>query len=299
MMSRVEQIPSKPVRTTEIITSVTQMQQRSLELRAAGQTIAFVPTMGYLHEGHLSLLRNARQRGAVLVLSIFVNPTQFGQGEDLGSYPRDLSRDTAMAESVGTDIVFAPDAAEMYPRGYATYVEVEGLTETLCGAARPGHFRGVTTVVSKLFAIIQPHVVCFGQKDFQQLAVIRRMSEDLNLPVEIVGLPIVRETDGLAMSSRNVYLDADQRRQALVLSRAIAAARRLAADGETSVAAILAVVRQLIEQVPLARVDYVEICHQFSLERQVQVDADSVLLLAVFLGQTRLIDNGHLHEKTA
>lgn len=298
-MSRVEQMQPKPVRTTEIINSVTQMQQRSLELRLAGQTIAFVPTMGYLHEGHLSLLREGRRRGDILILSIFVNPTQFGQGEDLGSYPRDLSRDTAMAESVGTDIIFAPDATEMYPRGYATYVDVEGLTETLCGAARPGHFRGVTTVVSKLFSIVQPHVACFGQKDFQQLAVIRRMSEDLNLPVEIVGLPILREADGLAMSSRNVYLDADQRRQALVLSQALAAARRLVARGEKDVATIIAAVRQLIASAPAARVDYIEVCHQFSLERQRQVDADSVLLLAVFIGQTRLIDNGRLHVAAA
>jgi len=280
----------------EIITSVSMMQQNCLKLHRAGEKIAFVPTMGWLHEGHLSLLREGRRRGDVLVLSIFVNPTQFGANEDLESYPRDLSRDAALAESVGTDLIFAPDAVEMYPRGYASYVDVEGLTESLCGAARPGHFRGVTTVVSKLFAIVQPQVAFFGQKDFQQLAVIRRMTLDLNLPVEIVGLPIVRETDGLAMSSRNVYLTPDLRRQALVLSRALATARQLVGKGETAAASILAELRQLIASVPAARIDYIEICHQFTLQPQQQVDADSVLLLAVFLGETRLIDNGLLRE---
>jgi pantoate--beta-alanine ligase len=280
----------------ETITSVAKMQQCCLELRWTGKKIAFVPTMGYLHEGHLSLLRAARQRGDVLVLSIFVNPTQFGANEDLESYPRDLSRDAALAESVGTDLVFAPEAGEMYPFGYASYVDVEGLTETLCGAARPGHFRGVTTVVSKLFAIVQPQVAFFGQKDFQQLAVIRRMTLDLNLPVEVVGLPIVREADGLAMSSRNVYLTPELRRQALVLSRAIASAKQLIRSGETEVTRILADLRQLISSEPAARIDYIEICQQFTLQSQQQVDADSVLLLAVFLGDTRLIDNSLLRE---
>ncbi|HKI51957.1 MAG TPA: pantoate--beta-alanine ligase, partial [Geothermobacteraceae bacterium] len=272
------------------------MQQNCLKLHRAGKKIAFVPTMGWLHEGHLSLLREGRRRGDVLVLSIFVNPTQFGANEDLESYPRDLSRDAALAESVGTDLIFAPDAVEMYPRGYASYVDVEGLTESLCGAARPGHFRGVTTVVSKLFAIVQPQVAFFGQKDFQQLAVIRRMTLDLNLPVEIVGLPIVRETDGLAMSSRNVYLTPDLRRQALVLSRALATARQLVGKGETDVARVLADLRQMIASEPAARIDYIELCHQFTLQPQQQVDADSVLLLAVFFGETRLIDNGLLRE---
>jgi len=285
-----------PCTSMEIITSVSMMQQCCLKLHRTGKKIAFVPTMGWLHEGHLSLLREGRRRGDVLVLSIFVNPTQFGANEDLASYPRDLSRDAALAESVGTDLIFAPEAAEMYPRGYASYVDVEGLTESLCGAARPGHFRGVTTVVSKLFAIVQPQVAFFGQKDFQQLAVIRRMTLDLNLPVEIVGLPIVREADGLAMSSRNVYLTPDLRRQALVLSRAIATARQLVGQGETAAASILADLRQLIASEPAARIDYIEICHQFTLQPQQQVDADSVLLMAVFLGETRLIDNGLLRE---
>lgn len=279
----------------EMITSVREMQQRALQLRTAGKRIAFVPTMGYLHEGHLSLLRAGRARGEVLVLSIFVNPTQFGKGEDLESYPRDLRRDADLAEEAGTDIIFAPEAAEMYPRGYATYVDVEGLTAGLCGASRPGHFRGVTTVVCKLFGIVQPHLALFGEKDFQQLAVIRRMTLDLNLPVEVVGQPIVREADGLAMSSRNVYLSAEEREQALALSRGIRLARQLVQEGETAVPVILDVLRRFIQEQPDARIDYLEVCHAITLEPQQHVDQDSVLLLAVFIGSTRLIDNAPLY----
>lgn len=278
----------------EIITSVEKMQQIALSARAEGQRIAFVPTMGFLHEGHLSLLHAGRKRGDLLVLSIFVNPTQFGQGEDFEDYPRDLQRDSQLAESVGVDLIFAPDAREMYPRGYATYVDVEGITGVLCGASRPGHFRGVTTVVSKLFNIVQPHVALFGNKDFQQLAVIRRMTLDLNMPVEIVGMPIFREDDGLAMSSRNVYLTDEQRQQALVLSQALAEARRLAEVGDRDCADIIAALRETIEAQPDARIDYIKICHQLTLEEQAAVDQDSVLLLAVFIGKTRLIDNGFL-----
>ncbi|HXV21814.1 MAG TPA: pantoate--beta-alanine ligase [Desulfuromonadales bacterium] len=278
----------------EIITDVKQMQRLCLDLRREGKRIAFVPTMGYLHEGHLSLLREGRERGDVLVLSIFVNPTQFGQGEDFEAYPRDLSRDAEMARSAGTDLLFAPEARAMYPAGYATYVDVEGLTDTLCGRSRPGHFRGVTTVVAKLFGIVQPHEAFFGCKDFQQLAVIRRMTLDLNLPVEIVGMPIVREADGLAMSSRNVYLSPDQRQQALVLSRAMATAQQMARDGVRDCDEILAALRSMIEEQKAARIDYLQICHQSTLQEQDRVDSDSVLLMAVFVGKTRLIDNGCL-----
>lgn len=278
----------------EIITDVKQMQRLCLDLRREGKRIAFVPTMGYLHEGHLSLLREGRERGDVLVLSIFVNPTQFGQGEDFEAYPRDLSRDAEMARSVGTDLLFAPEARGMYPAGYATYVDVEGLTNTLCGRSRPGHFRGVTTVVAKLFGIVQPHEAFFGRKDFQQLAVIRRMTADLNWPVEVVGMPIVREADGLAMSSRNVYLSAEQRQQALVLSRAIATAQQMARDGVREAGEILAALHALIEEQNEARIDYLQICHQMTLREQGRVDGDSVLLMAVFVGKTRLIDNGFL-----
>ncbi len=276
------------------INSLKEMQTRCLELRAAGKTIAFVPTMGYLHEGHLSLLREGRKRGDVLVLSLFVNPTQFGPNEDLDSYPRNLERDLELARSVGTDLVWTPSPEQVYPPDFATYVNVEGLTDELCGAARPGHFRGVTTVVCKLFNVVQPNVAFFGEKDFQQLAVIRRMTSDLNLPVEIVGMPIIRESDGLALSSRNVYLSPEERRQALVLSQALARGRQLATEGKRDVGQVLAELSDLVMAQPAARIDYLQICHQATLREQERIDADSVLLLAVFIGKTRLIDNGFL-----
>jgi pantoate--beta-alanine ligase len=279
----------------DIITDIATMQQRCLAARAAGQRIAFVPTMGFLHEGHATLLREGRRRGDLLVLSIFVNPTQFGPHEDLDRYPRDIARDEAVARASGVDLIFYPTADTIYPPGYSTYVNVEGpLTETLEGACRPGHFRGVATVVAKLFLIVQPHLALFGCKDFQQLAVIRQMSADLNLPVEIIGLPTVREADGLALSSRNVYLSAAEREQSLVLSRALAAARQLVCAGTRDSAAILTQLRTMIEAQPAARIDYLQICHQGTLQAQAQVDSDSVLLLAVFIGKTRLIDNSML-----
>ncbi len=278
----------------DIIQETAVMQQRCLELRAAGKTISFVPTMGYLHEGHLSMLRAGRKRGDVLVLSIFVNPTQFGPNEDLESYPQDMENDLSLAESVGVDLVWTPSTEQVYPLDYATYIDVEGLTETLCGASRPGHFRGVTTVVCKLLNVVQPNVALFGQKDFQQLAVIRRMVADLNIPVEINSMPIVREDDGLAMSSRNVYLSADQRQQALVLSRSIKHAQAITRASERDSAKVLDALQLLIEEQPEARIDYLQICHQFTLEEQATIDKDSVLLMAVFIGNTRLIDNSFL-----
>jgi pantoate--beta-alanine ligase len=280
-----------------IINDIQLMQERSRAARLKGERIAFVPTMGFLHAGHLSLLQEGRRRGDLLVLSIFVNPTQFGAGEDFASYPRDLAADAELARGAGVDVIFAPEAHQMYPAGYATYVDVEGLTETLCGASRPGHFRGVTTVVTKLFNIVAPDVALFGCKDFQQLAVIRCMSADLNLPVEIVGMPIVREPDGLALSSRNVYLSPGQRQQALVLSQGIARARELAGSGVESVGEILAVLRALIEGQTEARIDYLQICHQQTLREQERLDADSVLLMAVFIGKTRLLDNALLFSR--
>ncbi len=278
----------------DIIRSVSEMQQWASSVRAAGQSISFVPTMGFLHQGHLSLLKEGRKRGDLLVLSIFVNPTQFGQGEDFAEYPRDLQQDCEIAQQAGVDIIFAPEAKDMYPNGYATYVAVEGITETLCGRSRPGHFRGVCTVVSKLFNIIQPQTAIFGNKDFQQLAVIKRLTLDMNMPVDIFGMPIFRETDGLAMSSRNVYLSADQRRQALVLSQSLTQAKELVKAGETDCANIIFRLKKYISQQPDARIDYVQICHQLTLEDQSQVDKDSVLLLAVYFGTTRLIDNDFL-----
>ena len=279
----------------DIITDLTDMQSRCLAVRAAGQRIAFVPTMGYLHQGHAALLREGRVRGDLLVLSIFVNPTQFGPTEDLDRYPRDFARDEALAREAGTDIIFYPTAATIYPPGYSTWVTVEsGLTEVLEGASRPGHFRGVATVVAKLLLIVQPHVALFGQKDFQQLAVIRRMTADLNLPVAIVGLPTVREHDGLALSSRNVYLSPDERRQALTLARAIATARQMVRDGERDCARLVAELAALFAAQPDACIDYLTIRHQGTLQEQARVDGDSVLLLAVFIGATRLIDNALL-----
>ncbi|PLX94051.1 MAG: pantoate--beta-alanine ligase [Desulfuromonas sp.] len=278
----------------EILTDLSSMQARCLDLRRQGKRIAFVPTMGYLHDGHLSLLQEGRQRGDILALSIFVNPTQFGPKEDLAAYPRDLKRDLDIARRAGVDLVWTPTPQDVYPEGYATYVDVEGLTDTLCGASRPGHFRGVTTVVCKLFNVVQADLALFGEKDFQQLAVIRRMTRDLNLPVEIVGMPIVREEDGLAMSSRNVYLSGEERRQALALSQGIALAQKRACEGEHSSRTLLAEVRSLIEAQPLARIDYLQICHALTLQEQEKVDADAVLLMAVFVGSTRLIDNSYL-----
>ncbi|MDT8444138.1 MAG: pantoate--beta-alanine ligase [Desulfuromonadales bacterium] len=279
----------------EIISDISEVQNLCLAARSAGKTIAFVPTMGFLHDGHLSLLQEARKRGDLLVLSIFVNPTQFGQGEDLDRYPRDFERDESLARACGVDLIFYPEAESIYPAGYATYVSVEGpLTTTLEGAYRPTHFRGVTTVVTKLFNIIQPHVALFGRKDFQQLAVIRRMTTDLNMPVKIVGMPIVREADGLAMSSRNVYLSPGERQQAPVLSQALARGRQLVADGVRVAAEVLTVLHAMIDAQQDAHIDYLLICHQATLHKQERIDADSVLLLAVSIGKTRLIDNGSL-----
>lgn len=281
----------------ETISDINEMQNRCLEARAAGQKIAFVPTMGFLHEGHLSLLREGRKHGDLLVLSIFVNPTQFGQGEDLDRYPRDFERDEAMARECGVDLIFYPSADAIYPAGYATYVFVDGpLTNTLEGASRPTHFRGVTTVVTKLFTIVMPHVAVFGRKDFQQLAVICRMTADLNLPVEIIGMPIVRETDGLAMSSRNVYLSGSERGQALALVDTLRCAVARVRDGERDPEKILLLARERLNVEPDLAIDYVKVCRSDTLEEADTIDDRSVMLLAVRVGKTRLIDNGLLLE---
>jgi pantoate--beta-alanine ligase len=279
----------------ETISDIKEIQSRCLAARAAGQTVTFVPTMGYLHEGHLSLLREGRKRGDLLVLSIFVNPTQFAPNEDLDKYPRNFERDEALARECGVDLVFYPEPDTIYPAGYETYVSVEGtLTTSLEGACRPTHFRGVTTVVTKLFNIVLPHVALFGRKDFQQLAVIRRMTEDLNIPVEVVGMPIVREDDGLAMSSRNVYLSDDERRQSLALNQALALAAEKARSGESDAHKILEVALNRLTAEPDLVIDYVKICNGNTLKEVDVVDAHSVMLLAVKVGKTRLIDNGAL-----
>lgn len=281
----------------ETITEIKEMQNRCLAARASGQTIAFVPTMGYLHEGHLSLLHEGRKRGDLLILSIFVNPAQFGQGEDLGRYPRDFERDEKMARECEVDIIFYPQASLVYPDGFSTYVTVEGpLTSSLEGACRPSHFRGVTTVVAKLFSIVMPDMAFFGQKDFQQLAVIRRMAMDLNYPVKIVAMPTVRERDGLAMSSRNVYLSNEERAQARALSESLDLAVELVRQGEKGLAKIIDLVRERLALEPDLHVDYVKICDAQTLEETDQINEESVMLLAAKIGRTRLIDNSFLIE---
>jgi pantoate--beta-alanine ligase len=275
----------------EILSTAKEMQRRADVLREHGRRIAFVPTMGGLHRGHVSLLEEGRRRGDVLVLSIFVNPTQFAPGEDLARYPRDLEGDLAKAENACTDIVYLPEARDMYSPGYQTYVEVTELQRGLCGDRRPGHFRGVATVVTKLFCAVKPHVAIFGEKDYQQLAVVRRLVRDLDLDVEIIGFPTVREEDGLAMSSRNSYLSPDERRRATCLYRGLAAASSAVAAGERDGAALCGVVRRTIDQGRPDRIDYVELRDAEDLVPLGRLDRPSVLAVAVFFGKTRLIDN--------
>ena len=276
---------------TVCIEKIAEMRRLVKQAHAAGQTVGLVPTMGALHEGHLSLIRRARAENDVVVVSIFVNPTQFGPHEDFARYPRPWERDARLAEEAGADVVFHPSAEEMYPEGYSTWVEVEGLTEGLCGASRPGHFRGVATVVTKLLHICQPERVYFGQKDAQQLAVIRRMVLDLNFPVEVVDCPTVREADGLALSSRNVYLSPEERAQAPVLYRALCEVERLVQTGETQVSELVAAAQAVLAEAPLAQVEYVEIVDAESLEPVARVEGPCLVALAVRFGDTRLIDN--------
>ncbi len=274
-----------------IIESAGEMQQQAQTWREQGKRIVLVPTMGYLHEGHLALMRRAREAGDVVVISIFVNPTQFGAGEDLEKYPRDLDRDRRLAEGVGVDVAFVPGAAEMYPPGCQTFVEVTEISRFLCGKSRPTHFRGVTTVVAKLFNIVKPHAAVFGEKDFQQLAVIRRMVRDLNMDIEIIGHPIVREPDGLAMSSRNTYLSPEQRKDALRLSLALEGARKSVAGGEKRGGRILAEVVEILETGGGVRIDYAELRNPETLDGVVAVEGPTLLALAAYVGVTRLIDN--------
>jgi pantoate--beta-alanine ligase len=282
----------------ETITTVQQMQRWSDAARARAQRIGLVPTMGYLHAGHLSLLSEARRRANVVVASIFVNPLQFGANEDLARYPRDIERDTKLLSDAGTDVLFLPDVKEMYPEGFQTAVTVERVTRGLCGASRPTHFQGVTTVVAKLLHMVKPHVAVFGQKDFQQLVAIRRMVADLNFGIEIVGAPIVREADGLAMSSRNAYLTGPERHAALCLSKALRAAEAQVRRGETDALRVLATARRTITDEPLARLDYAALVDPDTLEDITSVRAPALLALAVHIGKTRLIDNCMLSRES-
>lgn len=275
----------------EVLSTVGTMQERADSARAAGKTIAFVPTMGYLHPGHLSLVEEGRKRGNVLVVSIFVNPLQFGPSEDLERYPRDLERDSALCEEAGTDIIFFPDAGEMYPPGFQTSVEVKKVSQGLCGEFRPGHFRGVATVVLKLFNIVKPHVAIFGQKDYQQLLVIRRMVKDLNLGMEIVGMPTYREKDMLAMSSRNTYLRPEEREAALSLSRSLELARELVKAGERNPRKIENEVKKSIDKEHLVSIEYVTVCDREDLSGIEKIEDTAILALAARVGKTRLIDN--------
>lgn len=280
----------------EIVGDPQEIRALSADWRDRGHSIVLVPTMGYFHAGHLSLMEYGKTTGDRLVVSLFVNPAQFGPGEDLERYPRDLERDAALARKTGVDVLYTPEAAAMYPPGYQTLVTVARLSQGLCGASRPGHFQGVATVVLKLFNQVQPHTAVFGEKDYQQLMVIKRMAADLDLPVTVVGRPIVREPDGLAMSSRNTYLSAEARQAALSLYEALKAARRLVGNRVTSREGILNTVRNIITQAPFTRIDYLALVHPETLEEVETVQGEARLALAVWVGKTRLIDNMLLRE---
>ena len=277
----------------EIINRIPRMRSVARKLRRDGRKVGFVPTMGALHEGHLSLIRRARAMCDIVVVSIFINPIQFGRGEDFESYPRDLARDAELVATRGVDYLFAPSIDEVYPEEFTSFVLVEELSDKLCGVMRPGHFRGVTTVVMKLFNIIQPDFAFFGQKDAQQGIIIKRMVHDLSLDTEIVLCPIVREPDGLAMSSRNAYLSSEERKAAVVLYRALEKSKSLYAEGERESTKILSAMRQLIEAEPLARIDYVTIVDTERLEPISIISEDQPILvaLAIHIGRVRLIDN--------
>ncbi len=274
------------------VTTVRQLKDAVRRWRKAGETVGLVPTMGALHEGHASLVRRSAAANDRTVVSIFVNPTQFGPREDLSKYPRTLPADQKLCAKAGADLIFAPSPAEVYPEGFSTFVEVEGLTKGLCGASRPGHFRGVTTVCAKLFGMVSPDRAYFGEKDYQQLQVIRRMVRDLNLPLEIVGCPIVREADGLAMSSRNRYLSPSERSQALALNEALNESKQLVEwRGVRRVSALVGAMKRIIGRAADSRVDYIAVVDPSTLEPVRLVKGEARIALAVFVGATRLIDN--------
>ncbi len=275
----------------KIIRSTSQMQTVSRELIGSGKQIGLTPTMGYLHQGHLSLLHAIRDKCDVLITSIFVNPIQFGPGEDFDKYPRDIERDERLLIENGCDILFYPKVEDLYPQGYATYIEVERLTSGLCGKSRPHHFRGVATIVAKLFNITFCNIASFGQKDAQQAAVIKRMVRDLHIPVEIVVVPIVREPDGLAMSSRNKYLSAKERKNALCLIKSLQMAENMVREGKRDIRVIIRNMRKFIELVDGAEIDYIEAVDPDSMEPKSVVNGPTMFALAVKIGDTRLIDN--------
>ncbi|SCC17945.1 pantoate--beta-alanine ligase [Gilliamella intestini] len=274
-----------------VVSTIKEVQAQVKAWRQAGYSIGLVPTMGYLHEGHQSLMAAAKKDNQKVIVTIFVNPIQFGPSEDLASYPRDLNRDKIACEQMGVDLIFCPTVNEMYDANFNSYVDVNDLTDALCGKRRPGHFKGVCTVVTKLFNITQPDRAYFGQKDAQQLAVIKRMVNDLNFDIEIVGCPIVREADGLAKSSRNSYLSESERSASVCLYQAIERAKAMIKQGEKSVTIITKVMHELITNQPLAKIDYIEFVDLTSLKSVDMLEQDSLCALAVYIGKTRLIDN--------
>jgi len=279
------------------ITKAKEIHDAVKEEKSRGKSVGLVPTMGFLHEGHLSLVRESVQQTDVTVVSIYVNPAQFGPKEDFREYPRDIKRDTEILEAEGVDYIFSPGNEEIYPEGYKTYVEVHDLQDTLCGRSRPGHFRGVCTVVLKLFNIIEPDFAYFGQKDAQQAIILKRMVQDLNLGVKIEVLPIVREEDGLALSSRNAYLDQEERKAARVLSQSLEEAREMVKSGEQDSGQIISRMKEMISQEPRAKIDYVEIVDRENLNPVAKIEKEALAALAVFVGKVRLIDNMILKVK--
>ncbi len=276
----------------QTVKTIHELNKIIREQKEKGKQVGFVPTMGFLHQGHLSLMKASKAKSDFTVVSIFVNPTQFGPKEDLATYPRDLVRDQALCESVGVDLIFAPEVSEMYPDGYSTYVDCEGnITKQLCGASRPTHFKGVTSVVAKLFNIVQPNFAFFGQKDAQQVAIIEKMVRELNFPIEIIPCPIIREEDGLAMSSRNTYLSAKERSEALVLHKALLEAKVSIEDGETNSEVLKRRMTDIINTSQSAVIDYVQIVDTHSLESIETIENEFLIALAVKFGNTRLIDN--------
>ena len=274
-----------------IVESIKDVRATVKEWKAKGLKVGFVPTMGYLHEGHESLIRKASEENDRVVVSIFVNPIQFGPKEDLSTYPRDLERDSKVCESAGADIIFHPENEEMYFKDFSTFVDMNGLTAELCGKSRPTHFRGVCTVVTKLFNIVAPDRAYFGEKDAQQLAVIKRMVRDLNIDIEIIGCPIVREKDGLAKSSRNTYLSVEERNAAIILNKSLTLAKEKIQAGERDSEVIIKLIQEVINSEKLARIDYIEVVDSLSMEKVERIEKSVLVAIAVFIGKTRLIDN--------
>lgn len=275
----------------KLVKTISEVKDIVKEWKKEGLSIGFVPTMGYLHEGHGSLITKARENNDRVVVSIFVNPMQFGENEDLDSYPRDIDKDSAYVEELGGDLIFNPEPSEMYNDGFCSYVDMSVLTEELCGISRPVHFRGVCTVVNKLFNIVQPDRAYFGQKDAQQLAIIKRMVKDLNMNLEIIGCPIVREEDGLAKSSRNTYLNAEERKAALVLNKSLKLGKELLDSGCRDANEVRKVIIENIEKEPLAKIDYVKVVDGLTMQQVDKIEKEVLVAIAVYIGKTRLIDN--------